>query len=148
MKQKEGTQDVQKATRTSSSLCSYFQRSDRQLVFGKAAHIRSKRHRIKSKTPKETSILPRLAKTKPLEQRFLDFGQKDFAQRKICHICGTMFVSGLAEDNKEHERVCKEYRCGVLFKSTNYRRVAQHREDFIIEVSYLTNYTGNTLFSK
>lgn len=50
------------------------------------------------------------------QQLYLDLGQRNFGKQTVCSICGMLFVHGLAEDAKEHERICKEFREGVAFQ--------------------------------
>ena len=60
------------------------------------------------------------------EQLFLDFGQSNFEEHIICYTCNMLYVHGVKEDIKNHERVCKLYTLGVPFhgwKTTNERVV-------------------------
>jgi len=52
---------------------------------------------------------------KKYQQLYLDFGQRDFAKRILCEICGMMYVHGVAEDIQQHQAICKDYVQGVPF---------------------------------
>lgn len=54
-------------------------------------------------------------KQRKFQQLYLDFGQRNFGQQTVCPICGMLYVHGVEEDSKEHERICKEIREGVVF---------------------------------
>ena len=54
-------------------------------------------------------------KPRKLQQMYLDLGQRNFGQQTVCRICGMLSVHGVEEDDKEHERICKEVREGVVF---------------------------------
>jgi len=70
------------------------------------------------------------------KQLFLDFGQHSFGRQTICSICGMLRVHGMAEDDAQHAKICKEYKEGVTcFGWKNERRVATYeRDDRILEV--------------
>ena len=55
-------------------------------------------------------------KLRKLQQMYLDLGQRNFGKQTVCNICGMLFVHGVEEDAKEHERICKEVREGVAFQ--------------------------------
>jgi len=60
------------------------------------------------------------------EELFFDFGQSNFGEHIICDTCDMLYVHGVKEDIKNHERVCKLYTLGVPFhgwKTTNERVV-------------------------
>eukprot|EP00980_Cylindrotheca_fusiformis_P020237 scaffold7316_cov123-Cylindrotheca_fusiformis.AAC.12 len=59
---------------------------------------------------------------KKLAQVFLDCGQKNWGQ-VICNQCGTLYVPGVAEDTKMHNRVCKSISLGVPWHSTSHCKV-------------------------
>jgi len=61
---------------------------------------------------------------KPLQQMYLDLGQRSFGERKMCSVCGMLYVAGLEEDMKQHSNVCKDYKEGVSFQASNARVVA------------------------
>ena len=54
-------------------------------------------------------------KQKQQEQLFLDLGQRDFGTRTVCPLCGIMFVHGVAEDLRQHQTICQQFRHGVPF---------------------------------
>ena len=75
------------------------------------------------------------AKSKTTQQLFLDVGQKDIENRRTCEICGMVYVRGMDEDQKQHERVCRDYRLGVKFPTKQCRVVKRLDEDrWIVEV--------------
>mmetsp|Transcript_15225 Transcript_15225/g.31391 ORF Transcript_15225/g.31391 Transcript_15225/m.31391 type:complete len:356 (-) Transcript_15225:1671-2738(-) len=49
-------------------------------------------------------------------QLFLDLGQKSFAKRTLCRICGMLFVHGVAQDKVTHEKTCLNFTKGVPFR--------------------------------
>ena len=55
-------------------------------------------------------------KQRKFQQLYLDLGQRNFGKQTVCNICGMLFVHGVEEDAKEHERICKEIREGVAFQ--------------------------------
>ena len=55
-------------------------------------------------------------KQRKFQQLYLDLGQRNFGKQTVCDICGMLFVHGVEEDAKEHERICKEIREGVAFQ--------------------------------
>jgi len=74
--------------------------------------------------------------SKSFQQMYLDLGQRDFAKRTLCGVCGMMYVHGLHEDIKQHDRVCKDFVLGVPFKASQARIVVQDddKETSIVEV--------------
>lgn len=63
-----------------------------------------------------------------LQQLYLDLGQSSFGKQTVCQICGMLYVHGVAEDAKEHEKICRDYRDGVSFhmKLSSCRVVAEY----------------------
>lgn len=61
---------------------------------------------------------------KALRQTYIDAGQRDFAKQHLCPVCGMLFVDGLDEDKKEHDRICHLFVRGVPFQATAHLRVA------------------------
>ncbi|CAB9527141.1 N-acetyltransferase ESCO2 [Seminavis robusta] len=77
-------------------------------------------------------------KQKKQQQLYLDFGQRDFGKQIVCQTCGMLYVHGVEEDIKLHERICKDYHEGVSFHPQSCRIVdkATTKKDggFIVEV--------------
>jgi len=60
------------------------------------------------------SIQKKKVKTSNRQQQlFLDFGQSSFGKRTVCNICGMLRVHGVAEDDVQHDKICKDYKEGV-----------------------------------
>jgi hypothetical protein len=57
------------------------------------------------------------------QQLYLDFGQRDFAAKLICSVCGMMFVHGEKEDIQIHDKICKDYREGVTLQ--NFKSISK-----------------------
>ncbi len=78
------------------------------------------------------------------QQLFLDFGQSSFGKRSVCNICGMLRVHGVAEDDIQHAKVCKDYKEGVtclgwknertLIHFNNDKTTPTRNDDRIIEV--------------
>ena len=84
---------------------------------------------------KESSIKrPRIGKAN-WNQLYLDLGQRDFGKRSICSVCGMLFVHGVTEDSKQHQRICRDYRQGISFRNEKSRQVAAFDDGAIVEVS-------------
>ena len=62
-------------------------------------------------------------KKKKTQQLCLDFGQRSLGRRSICDICGMLTVQGVAEDAKQHAKVCDHYKYGVPFSVKVGRRI-------------------------
>jgi hypothetical protein len=71
----------------------------------------------------------------PLQQMYLDLGQRDFAMQTICQTCGMLFVHGLSEDALQHKKICQDYLQGIPFNAKNARVVERRKGDIIVEVS-------------
>jgi hypothetical protein len=71
-----------------------------------------------------------------LEQMYLDLGQRNFATRTECRICGMLFDShGAPEDLRHHSSVCKDFSLGVSFFQQQAARVVfQSKSASIVEV--------------
>jgi GNAT superfamily N-acetyltransferase len=81
-------------------------------------------------------------KQRRYQQLYLDLGQRDFAQRQICGMCGMMVVHGVEEDIKEHERICRDYTVGIAFHSETARAVASPNKDSTVyQVRHRGSYT-------
>lgn len=57
----------------------------------------------------------RTSKHQPLQQLYLDFGQKDFERRTHCSLCGMLYLKGVLEDEEQHKVICRDYKNGVRF---------------------------------
>jgi len=72
---------------------------------------------------------------KSYQQLYLDFGQRDFAKRTLCGVCGMLYVHGVDEDIKQHRRICRDFTDGVPFfqhgngNNTSVRTVARIGQD-------------------
>eukprot|EP00574_Skeletonema_japonicum_P008491 CAMPEP_0201722986 /NCGR_PEP_ID=MMETSP0593-20130828/7166_1 /ASSEMBLY_ACC=CAM_ASM_000672 /TAXON_ID=267983 /ORGANISM="Skeletonema japonicum, Strain CCMP2506" /LENGTH=540 /DNA_ID=CAMNT_0048214013 /DNA_START=9 /DNA_END=1631 /DNA_ORIENTATION=- len=64
-------------------------------------------------TPKQPISKKKKKKNSNQQQLFLDFGQSSFGKRTVCSICGMMRVHGVAEDDIQHAKICKDYKEGV-----------------------------------
>jgi hypothetical protein len=72
---------------------------------------------------------------KSFQQMYLDLGQRNFAKRTLCCICGMMYdAHGAIEDIEQHNRVCKDYIQGVPFQASQARVVAKDDASSIVEV--------------
>jgi hypothetical protein len=54
----------------------------------------------------------------PLQQLYIDFGQRNFAATNICPTCGMLYVHGVQSDIKRHEKFCQNYQDGVSWSLT------------------------------
>ncbi len=59
-----------------------------------------------------------------LLQMCLDFGQSDFERRKVCDVCGMMWVQGAPDDEAQHRSFCSSFLKGVPFLGWRKERVA------------------------
>jgi hypothetical protein len=72
---------------------------------------------------------------KSFQQMYLDLGQRNFAKRTLCGVCGMMYdAHGAIEDIEQHNRVCKDYIQGVPFQASQARVVAKDDASSIVEV--------------
>lgn len=72
---------------------------------------------------------------KSFQQMYLDLGQRNFAKRTLCGVCGMMYdAHGAIEDIEQHNRVCKDYIHGVPFQASQARVVAKDDASSIVEV--------------
>jgi hypothetical protein len=72
---------------------------------------------------------------KLFQQMYLDLGQRNFAKRTLCGVCGMMYdAHGAIEDIEQHNRVCKDYIQGVPFQASQARVVAKDDSSSIVEV--------------
>jgi hypothetical protein len=72
---------------------------------------------------------------KSFQQMYLDLGQRNFAKRTLCGVCGMMYdAHGAIEDIEQHNRVCKDYIQGVPFQASQARVVAKDDSSSIVEV--------------
>jgi hypothetical protein len=72
---------------------------------------------------------------KSFQQMYLDLGQRNFAKRTLCGVCGMLYdVHGAIEDIEQHNRVCKDYIQGVPFQASQARVVAKDDASSIVEV--------------
>jgi hypothetical protein len=75
---------------------------------------------------------------KSFQQMYLDLGQRNFAKRTLCCVCGMMYdANGAIEDIEQHNRVCKDYIQGVPFQASQARVVAKDDASSIVEVRVL-----------
>lgn len=84
-------------------------------------------------TPTNTSSAPAPAKhnkhkKKRLAQVFLDCGQQNWGQ-VLCSKCGTLYVPGVQEDTKMHEKMCKPIALGVVWNTQQQQKVVWRGED-------------------
>lgn len=75
--------------------------------------------------PRKHQVSPSSSKKpkKKQQQLYLDFGQRDFAAKHICNVCGMMFVHGEQEDIRTHDKICRDYREGVTFQ--NFKSISK-----------------------
>jgi N-acetyltransferase len=59
------------------------------------------------------------------QQLFLDFGQTSFGKRTVCNICGMLRVLGVAEDDAQHDKICKDYKEGVTCLGWKNERIME-----------------------
>jgi hypothetical protein len=72
---------------------------------------------------------------KVFQQMYLDLGQRNFAKRTLCCVCGMMYdAHGAIEDIEQHNKVCKDYIHGVPFQASQARVVAEDDASSIVEV--------------
>jgi hypothetical protein len=72
---------------------------------------------------------------KSFQQMYLDLGQRNFAKRTLCCVCGMMYdAHGAIEDIEQHNRLCKDYIHGVPFQASQARVVAKYDASSIVEV--------------
>lgn len=69
------------------------------------------------KTPPPPPIERIQPQKKKLAQVFLDCGQRNWGQ-VLCPKCNMLYVPGVQEDTKEHEKVCSEISLGVKWRGT------------------------------
>jgi N-acetyltransferase len=69
-----------------------------------------------SKECKEDATTNSSSKKKKL-QMFLDLGQKGFGKSNQCRHCSLVYLIGDDEDEKEHNKYCKEMKSGIPFTS-------------------------------
>ncbi|CAB9498993.1 N-acetyltransferase ESCO2 [Seminavis robusta] len=85
-----------------------------------------------------TTTKPNNKKQRKQQQLYLDFGQRDFGKQIVCQTCGMLYVHGVEEDVKGHERICKDYHEGVPFHLQSCRIVdkatTKKESSFIVEV--------------
>eukprot|EP00970_Alexandrium_tamarense_P019126 scaffold13625_cov159-Alexandrium_tamarense.AAC.2 len=77
-------------------------------------------HKSKSNTSTSSRTTTRPLKRqkthkKQQQQLYLDFGQSTFGKQSICSLCGMLRVHGLQEDDDQHDKVCRDYKEGVVF---------------------------------
>jgi len=89
-----------------------------------------------------TQNRPTLKKFKNLQQMYLDLGQANFGKQIICQTCGMLYVHGLSEDSLQHERICQDYRRGVLFQPPWPRVVGKYGCDIVVEVRPSDSYAS------
>jgi hypothetical protein len=94
-------------------------------------------------TIKSTKLHTQVEKKRvPLQQMYLDLGQRNFAMQTICQTCGMLFVHGLSEDALQHKKICQDYLQGIPFNAKNARVVERRNGDIIVEVSCSVNISG------
>ncbi|CAJ1968862.1 unnamed protein product [Cylindrotheca closterium] len=75
-------------------------------------------------------------KKRRLAQVFIDCGQKNFGQ-VVCPQCGTLYVPGIAEDEKMHKQVCEQISQGVAWGSTANCKIINrnsHAKSSIVQI--------------
>ena len=70
------------------------------------------------------------------QQLYLDFGQKSFGKRTLCPLCNMLYVNGVDEDEKQHNKICEDYKNGVAYpRWKNERHIHDHANgEKVIEV--------------
>ena len=61
----------------------------------------------------------------PATQSYIDVGQCDFGTHVTCRACGLWYTAGEVEDEKEHEKLCKQMKRGVSFANWKTERMVK-----------------------
>ncbi len=73
---------------------------------------------------RDTTRRHRGGEERKLLQMYLDFGQSNFGRRKVCNVCGMMWVQGAPDDEAQHEAFCSSFLKGIPFLGWRKERVA------------------------
>ncbi|KAL4139545.1 hypothetical protein PRIC2_003040 [Phytophthora ramorum] len=62
-------------------------------------------------------------------QSYIDLGQRSFGKHATCPSCGLLYTVGEEEDEKEHQKFCRQKKRGVLFSKWKTERVLKSFSD-------------------